>query len=322
MTYNRTAFQREKNFWHQHKIKIFSTLLAILIWFLVVTGNVYEYETTIPIELSQNNPDYIITSKIPTKAHIILQGSGRYLFSYMLFREARLRLDVNWSPGEHILHPSRENIFLSGNAKNLLIRHFLGPDSIHYRVERLVTLKIPVRNNIVLKPQPGYTIVGDVIMEPDSVRVQGPEKLVAQLDSLDTPSQVRDNLRFRIQEEISLLQPDDGQIKILDPKVTIAADVQRLLEKVIHQIPVTVRYLPQNIDALVHPTHISIKVQGGMQRISLLNANDINAYVEYQSLPDSMLTNAAISIEPISGVTFRELSSERAKITFIRNRDQ
>ena len=59
-----------------------------------------------------------------------------------------------------------------------------------------------------------------------------------------------------------------------------------------------------------------------MQIISPLNANDINAYVEYQAAPDSILTNTPICIEPIQGVSFREKSSERAKITFIRNTEQ
>ena len=101
-----------------------------------------------------------------------------------------------------------------------------------------------------------------------------------------------------------------------------AADIQRLLEKVIPQVPVTVRYVPQNIDALVQPPHISIKVQGGMQQISRLNANDINAYVEYHPGSDSVLANAQIKIEPIPGVSFRDQSSERVKITFTRIADQ
>ncbi|MBN1560760.1 YbbR-like domain-containing protein [candidate division KSB1 bacterium] len=322
MAFNRTLFKRETNFWQQHKIKIASTLVAIFIWFLVVTDEVYEYETTIPIEISQKNPDYIITSKIPAKARIILQGSGRYLVGFMLFREGRLRLDINWTAGEHILLPTRENIFLSSNTRKLVVRQLLGPDSIQYKIERLVAAKIPVRNTITLKPMPGYTIVGDIILEPDSIRVQGPEKAVAQLDSVNTQNLTRDNLKFRIHEHVPLLPPADKQITLLDPHVTLAADVQRLLEKVIPQVPVTVRYLPQNIDALVHPSHISLKVQGGMQIISPLNANDINAYVEYQATPDSILTNIPISIEPIPGVSFRDKSSERVKITFIRHTDQ
>jgi hypothetical protein len=159
-------------------------------------------------------------------------------------------------------------------------------------------------------------------MEPESIRVQGPEKTLAQLDSIDTKSQTLDNEKFPVHKEFSLVQPNNKQITLLDSKVTIAADIQQLLEKVIPQVPVTVRYLPQNIEALIHPPHISVTIQGGMHIISRLKENDINAYVEYQAGSDSLLTSVPILIEPIAGVSIREKSSERVKITFLRNTEQ
>lgn len=322
MALNRTIIQKDKNFWQQHKVKIASSLIAVFIWFLVVSRDSYEYRTTIPILLSQKNPNFVITSELPTKAHIILQGTGRNLFSYMLFREGHLQLDINWSPGTYILRPTKDDIFRQGNAKKLTVRQFLGPDSIQLTIEKLVTKHVPVRNSITLKPQAGYTIVGDIIMEPESARVQGPEAAVAELDSIDTQPLLLENLKFPIQNEFSLKPPENRQIALLDTRVTIAAEIQRLLEKVIDRVPINVKYLPQNLDAAIQPPFLSVKVQGGEQSIYSLNANDIYAFVEYRPGLDSMLTDVPVQIEPIAGVSFRDVGSERVKITFIRNPDQ
>ena len=268
MVLDPTIFQKEKNFWQQHKIKIASTLIAIFIWFMVVVGGSYEYKTTIPIAIAEQDQDYIITSPIPSKAHIIVQGPGRYLFSFMLFREGLLELNVNWTPGTQILQPTREDISLSGNAKNLSIRQFLGPDSILVHIERRVSRKIPIRNNVSISPLAGYTIVGDVIAEPESVRVLGPEHAVAKLDSIDTQVAELHDLKFPLHKEFSLTPPANKLISLLDTRVTIAADIQQLLEKIIVQVPIVVKYLPQNIDASIQPPSLSIKVQGGLQVIS------------------------------------------------------
>ncbi|MBN1480477.1 YbbR-like domain-containing protein [candidate division KSB1 bacterium] len=322
MALNRNIIQKDKNFWKQHKIKIASSLIAVFIWFLVVTKDSYEYKTTIPIEISQENPNFVITSSVPTKAHIILQGTGRNLFSYMLFREGRLRLDVEWSSGTQIIRPTAEDIYRQGNAKKLTIRQFLGPDSIQIKIEKLLTKNIPVRNNISLKPQAGYKIIGDIIVEPESVRVQGPESAVAELDSIDTQTLLLENLKFPIQDDFSLKSPENKHVTLLDTRVTIAAEIQRLLEKVIDQVPISVKYLPQNLEATIQPPFLSVKVQGGEQSIYPLDANDIYAFVEYRPGLDSMLTDVPVQIEPIPGVKFRDIDSERVKITFIRNPDQ
>ncbi len=321
MAPNRKLWEKGRFFWDRHKVKIAATLFAVFIWFLVVMGDNYEYRTTIPIEITQPNPDYIITSPIPEKAAVQLQGSGKYLFSFILFREGRLRINIDKDPGVYIIRPSDNDISLTGNSKKLYSRRLLWPDTIVVKIEKLITRKIPVKNNIALKPQPGYTIVGDVVYEPDSVRVRGPESAVRALDSLYTQSLQISDLRFPFSKKFKIIQPPNEQITILDPEITVEADIQKLLEKTITNVPVIVRYLPHQIDAIVIPAQLSLKVQGGVNVVFRLTAKDINAYIEYRENLDIRGGDFPVEIEPIPGVRFRDIKPDRFKVRLIRRQD-
>jgi YbbR domain-containing protein len=320
MALNRSIIQKEKNFWKQHKIKIASTLIAIFIWFLVVTRDSYEFKTTIPIVLIQDNPDYVITSPKPEKAYVLLNGTGRYLISYVLFREGSLRLEVEGPPGRKILHPTDDDISKTGNAGELGSIRYLSPDSIIVDIEKLVIKEIPVQNNITIKPLASYVQVGDVTMEPDVVRVQGPETALAKLDYIRTPTKIISDQKFPFHETFELEPPDNDVIKLLDTEVEIAVEIQQLLEKKLTDITVSVRYLPSGISALIQPKHIDLMIQGGIKVVKDLKSKDIDAYVEYSAGMDTLASHSII-IEPIKEVTFRDLSTDQVKVT-LQEEDQ
>jgi hypothetical protein len=321
MAANRIVWKKGKDLWDRHKIKIAATLFAVFIWFLVVTGDNYEYRTTIPIEITQPNPEYIITSPIPPEAAVQLQGPGKHLFSFLLFREGRLRLNIDKEPGVYVVRPTDSDISLSGSAKRLFSRRLLWPDTIVVKIENLITRKVPVRNNIKLKPQPGYTIVGEVVYEPDSVRVLGPENPVRALDSLYTKSIQLADLKYPFSDRFNIIQPPNEQIQILDPDIAVEADIQKLLEKTISNIPVTVRYLPHQIEAKLIPPQLSLKVQGGVNVVFPLTDKNINAYIEYRQDLESHGKDFPIIIEPIPGVRFRDIKPDRFRVRLSRRQD-
>lgn len=291
--------------------------MAIIIWFLVVTGDQYEYRTTIPIQISPTNPDYIITSPVPEHATILVYGSGKLLFSFMLFREGRMRLNIDWEPGTKIILPSEEDIFLSGNAAELDLRRLISPDTIKLTIERKITRDVPVLNNIQLKPAPGYTIVGDVVIEPVSVEIRGPQSAVQAVDSIYTQTIVVDDLKYPYRETFPLIEPANENMELLTKEVTIAADIQKLMEKTLNDVPVTVRYLPQHYDAIVIPSQISVTIQGGVELVTQVQRQDIDAYIEYHAALDSAGKEFSVNIDPIEGIEFRDIEPDRIKVSLL-----
>jgi len=294
-----------------------ASMVAIFLWFFVVTGENYEHRTTVPIEIIKDNPNFVVTSEPPTKAGVLLKGSGKYLFSFILFREGRIRINVDWQDGKQTVYLSDKDISFSGNAKKLSSGRLLWPDSISITVEELISASKPVQNNVMLKPQAGYTIVGDIIVEPDSVLLIGAKSFVNAVDTIYTKSVVEKDLRYPFNKEYPLISPDCPFVTLQNPQVTIAADVQKLLEKTISNVPVIVRYLPHNIHALVIPAQLSLKVHGGVDVVGPISAKDIYAYIEYRRDFDEQ-NDYKVEIEPIPNIRYRDITPERFKIRLQR----
>lgn len=314
MVNSRSIFVHINHFWTQHKIKIASTLAAIVIWFFVVTGEVFEYVIEIPIEITTLDPNYIITSPIPLKAGIHVQGTGKYLFSFLLFREGRLQLNLNWQSGEHVIYPNETDIFFYGNAKNITPKKLLWPDSIQIKIEQLKINKVPITNNVTLKPLAGYTLVGEVLVEPEEVGVRGPKSVIDTISTIQTNQLTLDELKHPVDITIDLIEPTNEYMVLLEKKVLLKADIQKLMEKTIMDVPVTVRYLPQNVNAIVIPSKLSLVIQGGVDVVFPITVKDIKAYIEYQSIKQDNSIDRPVIIEPIEGIRFRDIKPERFKV--------
>ena len=320
MVFQEKTTVRNKSFWEANKTKIVSTAAAVVIWLLIVAGETYDYTTDIPIELTSVDRDIIITSGAPAKAKVLIEGQGRFLFTFMLFREGKLRLNVAAETGTQILRPTEKDVFLSGVSQNLTLRRLIWPDSIIVQVDRVITRELPVANKISLKPAPGYTIVDKPTLTPNRVKVRGPQSLISQFDSIPTQTLELDNLKFPIERKIPLSMPNGQEIKLLTAEVVVSAEIQKLMEKTIANVPVTVRYLPQQIDAIVIPSELTVVIVGGVEVVYGITAKDIQAYIEYHKGLSVLTEECPVIIEPIGNVRFREIKPDRFKVVLQHQR--
>ncbi len=293
--------------------KIISVLVSIIIWFLVVIGANYEYVTTIPIRIRPQNDDHIITNSIPEKAKVHLEGQGKTLLSFLLFKEGWLQLKIDWTSGRHVIDISKEDIFLTRDAKNLSARQLLEPDSIVLEIEPRIIRQIPVKNRVTLKPIMGYTIVSEPMVTPSLVDVSGPETKVEKIDSIETRAQTWDELKYPIERQVELIPPPDKHIELSQSQVTIKADVQKLMEKRITNVSVDVRNVPNGVNAIVIPSKLSLIIQGGVNKVFPITAKDINAYVDFQE-EDTSRAGYPVEFEPIEGIQFRNIEPQYFKI--------
>jgi len=317
MIKKKILFSKEKSFWAKYKIKIASTLFAILIWFFIVTGGTFDYVVSIPIKTPRHK-DYTITNHLPRRAKIRVRGQGMYILAFLLFREGRLQLSVNWEEGEISIRPGEKDIILTGNAKKLIIRNIVEPDTIKLKIEKLMVRKVPIKRKMVLRPFPGYTIVGSIHLKPEMVQIRGPRSIINSIDSVSTQTGKMVKLKHPVNVQVALQRPDDKRIILLVDRVRIIADVQKLMEKEIKEVPVTVRNLPPHVKALVLPSHFTLIVQGGVSVVSAITAKDIVAYIDYRKNEDKSQHSFPAYIEPIPEIRFRNVEPKRFKVVLER----
>jgi hypothetical protein len=208
----------------------------------VVSNGIYDHEISVPIEIPVVQPHYVITNDIPSEARIKVRGQGMALLTFMLFREGRLELNVDWEPGEKIVYPRLQDVILSGGAHSISVLQLIDPLEITLSIEGTASRILPVNNRIIIKPEPGYTLVGELNLDPMEITVRGPQSLLQNMISLPTDELVLQKIKGPIQGEIFLSSPQPGKIFLQPSQVQYKADIQKLMEKRIDRIQIGVHH--------------------------------------------------------------------------------
>ena len=315
----RILFTSRATFWKRYKVKIASTIFAIFIWFLIVTGDTFDYYTSIPIETDTIYENYIITNSLPMGGRIHLRGDGMTLLGFLLFKDGNLKLEHDWAPGAQKIFPTEKNVDLRGASRKLTVIDLVEPKEIDLEIEELVTQDIPVLNQVKIGTVKGYTIVGDIKIIPDIIRIRGPKSALDTLQNIFTASDKWENLKFPIDKEIEVHPPRDIKIvDIIPKKVSIIADIQKLMEKRISRVPVSIINLPPGMRAIVIPSHLALTVDGGVNKVGPLEDTDIIAFIDYGKLQHSQEQDFPAYIKPIPDIRFRDIEPQRFKMVLER----
>jgi YbbR domain-containing protein len=121
-------------------------------------------------------------------------------------------IDLNrMRPGDKIVALSPQNVQAPFGAEVIRV----SPSSVRFTLERTLVKTIPVSPTIVGRPADGYEI-GQVIVRPDAVEVEGPESRVNTLSSIATLPIRLDGKRAPLEQTTDLDVPD-AQIRLLHP---------------------------------------------------------------------------------------------------------
>ena len=90
------------------------------------------------------------------------------------------------------------------------------------------------------------------------------------------------------------------------------------MEKRISRVPVSIINLPPGMRAIVIPSHLSLTVDGGVNRVGPLSDKDITAFIDYAKHQHSKEQDFPAYIKPIPDIRFRDVEPQRFKIVLER----
>jgi len=295
------------------KIKLIVLFFAILVWFLVKTEEKYYYSLNIPLRVKNLEANKIIENKLPKKIKVTVLGRGRDLVSFFIRKDIFYNLDVSKIQGTaqipleiHDIKQSQEN--------DLDILSIVDPETLHVKLAELIIKKLPVAPDIELHIVPGYTIVDNMQFIPDSVVIQGLESEFDSLDAIYTKQKIFRNVKRDIEKTIELHVPKKKYLRSSLRDVKLVVDVQKLMEKPISEIPVTVRNKPSDLKVTVIPSTLSLVLEGGADLLLNVTKDDIDAYLDYQKIITSKEKFHRAYLNVPTGVRWRDVTPIRFNI--------
>jgi hypothetical protein len=155
------------------------------------------------------------------------------------------------------------------------------PDTLNINFDKVFEKLVPVRNNIVINLADGHSIVGQPVLKPDSVKIQGASYLLNKINFIPTEPKVVSNVNSHISGIVNIKDTLSNLIKIEPRQISYSYNIQLSAEKNFDDIMINVLNLPDDKEVLLIPPKVNISLRGGVDKLAQINVNDVQVNVEF-----------------------------------------
>ncbi len=283
----------------KHNIKPLSAsiIIAVISWFMITTEKEYIDQVTVPLEIKSLSEGKTLLAPVPKKVRLEIKGKGRALIG-VSFYDVKFSLEL-----PHIKTFKRIELkdylnYLDLPPKlGIEVVQVIDPQVIEIKVDKKVSIKKPVRITGEVQVEPGYILMESQLSE-DSVLVTGPEKLVRRIRSIETEPFHFESRKYRFDHQAKLVCPEPDVIRISLDRVDIHFDIQRLVERMIYEIPVKILNVPAGLEVTSIPPTLALRIKGGEEPAAAVTQDDIKATIDYRKSyrPDKKEYGASIEM--------------------------
>ena len=243
-------------------LKLFSILLASLLWLTISSDDNGVLDLTIPIDFRGIPTDMETTGETATEVHLRLRGS-RNLLNNMPPSDVTAVISLaGEAPGDKIVGLNEANVQTPGGVE--ILRY--DPPRVLFRLERTMERTIPVIPNVEGVPAEGF-LRRETIVTPATVLIEGPESRLRPLEALSTLSVNIEGADADVTQMVEL------NVRTIDPLIRLPSLSPHEVVVEIRESPVesTFRVLKDPLldegDWIVQPDEIMVRISGPPSRL-------------------------------------------------------
>lgn len=281
------------------QIKIGSLLLAVLLWFFVVTDIEYYSDLQIPLRIEGLPENQALNYELPGMVQGRFRGKGHTLLwanMTMPLSETGLVLNLSKTRNTKVYylndyyseHPDR---FILPRDYNLELIHIVEPESIWVSVEARSDKELNLNVEANITPALGYMLVGEIDVNPPKVMVHGPKSMLEKLNSISLePVKLNE-----VNEDVTMTLPirlEPEQLFDIDIEAAlVTADIQSIGSVEFYNIPIRLENVPRGVEVSVIPKAIGLEAEGGLDRLLELKPTDFTVSFDFREnwTPDEQL---------------------------------
>ncbi len=284
------SFRRKRN-GNDRDIVIFGffLLLSFIFWYLNSLEKEVEYTIRYPVRYVNLPEDRVLADDLPSRLELYLKGPGYSIL--------KLRMSGNRSPV--ILDVSSINYRKVPNSKALnyyvvtsglipKLRNQLRvecdittvkPDTLFFAFDRIIARHVPVKPDVEVNTERQYMVKGALVLEPDSVEINGPKRIIDTLSAVMTKAVRMKGVTESVSKSISLVVPD--KCSLSEKKVLVSIPVEQFTEAEV-KVPVKLINCPDSIYLRIFPDVVTVR--------ALVAVGD---YKKFEQLPFEVILDAA-----------------------------
>jgi YbbR domain-containing protein len=292
-------------------LRIFSLVLAVLLWFVIAGEETVERGLRVPLELVQFPPGLELQAEAPAVVDVRVRGSSTTL-SQVAATDIVAFLDLHTArPGRRVFQLTPEQVRVPFDVQVVQV----SPSSITMVFENSRTRAVPISASVEGVPAPGY-VVGEVTVQPATVEVTGPESAVRQVTEAITEPVSVAGARGPITEAVTVGLLDPALRLKIPRSATVRVEVlPGPRERLLRGQPVHLRNLGPNLSAQAVPATIDVVLRGSREGLSRVENREVNAFVDLSGLgPGDYPLEVRVDASPDAGAARIEPPTVQVRI--------
>jgi YbbR domain-containing protein len=261
-------------------LKIWSLILAVVLWLAVSGDESVERGLRVPLELQQFPAGLELQGDAPALVDVRVRGESSAL-GRIGAGDIVAVLDLKTArPGRRLFQLTPEQVRVPFGVEVVQVT----PSSVALAFENSATRQLPVIPAVEGMPAAGF-VVGTTVSNPSTVEVIGPESAVTRAtEALTEPVSVA-GARQDITETVNVGFQDPA-LRLKTPRqATVTVPIlPGPVERTLQDQPIHLRNVDPNLIAQAMPSDISIVLRGSKEGLARIKSESIRAFVDLAGL--------------------------------------
>jgi len=279
--------------------------IAFVFWLTIKMTKEYDYTLEIPLDVINNNDQ--ICQKFPAPENVRVEFVGRGIDLFQLgFSEPKYEVDISDEKNSFVLNvPEHPEYVRYSNKLAVNVKSIISPHEVKFELDKQVEKKVPVVVRADVKTDNGFIWV-DTSTRPDSITIIGPVSYLDTLKSLFTIKKSYSKINLAFKDKLAVIANPRFYAKYIPETVETIFNVQRLAEKEIPNVPVTVTHVPEDREVVPLPSTVKVYAKGGEKVLAEAEAKDFEVIIDFARDWQPGTTRVKASVKTNLNVSYLE----------------
>lgn len=302
-------------------LKTFSFFLvfAAVVWVLVQFSKTYTQVIEVPLNYINVPLDKSISDEKPDHIDLQLQDNGFNIYYYKIFNP-ELTIDLSKAREtdrnlvylmENHLAEIEEQLKIDFEKSRIIQEEIVIPFQL--KKERMLKVIPQIEVNYAV----GYSADDPVKLEPDSVKVSGPEQIIDSVTSVPTRSIRLNKVNQDLDGNVEIDTSGLGMLSFYDSSVKYYQPVAKFTEGRA-EVPVDVINVPEGLNLAYFPKTVILYYQVSLKRFDNVSSSDFRVVCDYSTLSEGDDYMLAQIVEKPGFITNIRLNERRIQFVIKR----
>lgn len=266
------------------KTVVLCVFTATVFWFFNALNKTYTTNIQFPLTFDFDRANYVPVKPLPKEVLINVTGNGWDLFKRSTgIKVPALEIPLK-RPAEVKKIVSSDNLsgFFSTQLEGLEI-NFVLTDTLYVDLEpkagRWITV---VLDSVEANIRPGFGLASNIAVMPDSIFVEGPQRLVVKLEEPVVIRLPQREIDEYFMEDVEVKFPNPELIQRDPPTVAVMFSVEKMIT-IRDSIPVEVRNIPASVSSVMNAAPVPVTYSIPSNRMEGFRQDSVKAVLDLKN---------------------------------------